>query len=91
MIETFPSVNICSLPLELFSIMQAFPVEMKYELYAVFLPKIAKGLVNRSVGMEICELVLSDCMHIRSFGLFLDILASLIELIFRSFEGYEKS
>ena len=58
-------------------------MEIKYQLYASFLPKIAKGLTNKAAGAEICELVLMDCMHIKSFPLFLDILASLIELIFR--------
>jgi hypothetical protein len=91
MLEIFPAVNICSMALELFSIMQSYPVEVKYQLYALFLPKIAKGLTNKAAGMEICELVLVDCMHIKSFPLFLDILASLIELIFRSFTGFEKS
>lgn len=77
--------------LELFSIMQAYQVQIKYQLYGAFLPKIAKGLTNKSAGAEICQLVLQDIMLIKSFTLFLDILASLIELIFRSFDGYQKS
>ncbi|KAM3141230.1 hypothetical protein pb186bvf_006615 [Paramecium bursaria] len=90
-IDEFQAVHICALALELFSIMQGYQVEIKYQLYASFLPKIAKGLTNKTAGIEICELVLQDCMHIKQFGLFLDILASLIDLIFRSFQGFQRN
>ncbi|CAD8106301.1 unnamed protein product [Paramecium sonneborni] len=91
MIEQFQAVHISTLALELFSIMQAYPVENKYQLYACFLPKIAKGLTNVAAGSEICQYVLQDILQIKSFSLFLEILASLIELIFRSFQGYQKN
>ncbi|CAD8189870.1 unnamed protein product [Paramecium octaurelia] len=91
MIEQFQAVHISTLALELFSIMQAYPVDNKYQLYACFLPKIAKGLTNVAAGAEICEYVLQDILQIKSFSLFLEILASLIELIFRSFQGYQKN
>jgi hypothetical protein len=47
MVDEFPAVNICSMALELFSIMQSYPMDTKYQLYASFLPKIAKGLTNK--------------------------------------------
>jgi hypothetical protein len=54
--ETFPAKYISTYSGEIFLIIQNHHVDIKAQIYTIFLPKILQGLPNKQALMDICNL-----------------------------------